>query len=326
MTIEEKGIYNGGGSQTVTDGRWGDYSAMVADPSEVGKFWYTTEYLNITSQANWRTRIASFSFAGIMSVNANATPSSVCLGESTQLEVVASGGSGTYTYSWSSIPPGFTSASPNPTAFPTEDTKYYCVVDDGTRLKTDTAFVEVNENPTAFAGNDTTMLTSTVIVNLYGEATDYLSVLWTTTGDGNFWKDTLLTSYYYPGPVDLTTGVILTLTVTPRPTCTEVASDDMTIHFVPAVGVPEAGAEAFSLFLMPNPTKGLVTMNLKGLNGFETAVSITTLQGKYVHREVIAEGQNSVSSQVDLSGFPSGIYLVQVRSQMGTIVQKLVIE
>ncbi len=326
MTIAEKGIINGGGSQTINDGRWGDYSAMVADPVDIGKFWYTQEYYTSTSQASWKTRIASFSFADIYSVNVTATPESVCFGDSTLLTAAAVGGSGSYTYSWASIPPGITSTSPNLTVSPVEDTKYYCIVDDGSQLKTDTVFVEVNENPEAFAGNDTIMLTSTAIVNLFGEASNYLTLLWTTNGDGNFWKDTILTTFYYPGPIDLTMGVGLTLTATPRPTCTEIAANEMIIHFVPAVGVPEAGAEAFSLFLMPNPTKGLVTMNLNGLNGFETALSITSMQGKYVHREVIEAGQSSVTNQVDLSGFPGGIYFVQVRSQMGTIVQKLVIE
>ena len=326
MTIAEKGIYNGGGSQTVTDGRWGDYSAMVADPVEIGKFWYTQEYYVNTSQASWRTRIASFSFADIMSVNVTATPNEICLGDSTLLEVVVSGGSGTYTYSWASIPPGLTSNLQSLWATPTEYTKYYCEVDDGSQTKTDTAFVPVNTNPEVFAGDDQTLLNTVQIVNLNATASNYLSLLWTTSGDGHFWKDTVVTNYYYPGPIDLTTGVLLTLTATPRPTCTETVADEMTVHFVPAVGVPEAGVDAFRLFLMPNPSKGLVTMNLKGLGGFETAISITTIQGKYVHRDVIGSGQNSVISQIDLSGLPGGIYFVQVRNQMGTIVQKLVIE
>ncbi|NQV02801.1 MAG: hypothetical protein HQ542_09155, partial [Bacteroidia bacterium] len=37
MTIAEKGIFNGGGSQTSNTGRWGDYSAMVADPVDISK-------------------------------------------------------------------------------------------------------------------------------------------------------------------------------------------------------------------------------------------------------------------------------------------------
>ncbi|TSA30182.1 MAG: T9SS C-terminal target domain-containing protein [Bacteroidetes bacterium] len=327
MTIEERGIINGGGSQTTYDGRWGDYSAMAADPVDIGKFWYTQEYYTVTSSASWRTRIASFSFAGVMCFSVTATPEQVCFGDSTHLEAFASGGSGTYTYSWGSIPPGFTSDLQDPWAIPTEDTKYYCEVSDGDQTRTDTAFVSVNGNPIVFAGNDTTLLNTTQIINLYGEASDYLSLLWTTSGDGSFWKDYVAETYYYPGSNDIATGgVTLTLTAAPIPTCTDTISDEMNIYFVPNVEVPEMGADRFHLFLVPNPTRGSVTMNLLGLGGLETTISITTIQGKYVHREVIGTGQNSVTSQVDLSGFPSGIYLVRVQSLLGTIVQKLVVE
>jgi hypothetical protein len=60
MTLAEKGIINGSGSQTSSDGRWGDYSAMAADPAENGKFWYTQEYYAATSSTNWNTRVGSF--------------------------------------------------------------------------------------------------------------------------------------------------------------------------------------------------------------------------------------------------------------------------
>ena len=331
MTNEESGIANGGGSQTNTwsgnPSRWGDYSGMSVDPGAEATFWYTQEYYINMSSASWKTRIASFSFANIISVNVSATPDELCLGDSTQLDVEASGGSGTYTYSWASIPAGFTSNEQSPWATPTESTKYYCVVDDGSQTKTDTAYVTVNENPVVFAGNDTTYSNTVQIINCYGEASNYLSLLWTTSGDGYFWKDTVAASYYYPGANDIASGLVtLTLTATPRPTCVDTVSDEVNIHFVPNVNVTEIGAEVFSLLLMPNPTKGSLTMNLKGLNGLETTLSVTTIQGKYVHRDVIGAGQTSVTKQIDLNGFPSGIYLVQARSLIGIIVQKLVIE
>ncbi|MFC2102262.1 T9SS type A sorting domain-containing protein [Bacteroidota bacterium] len=328
MTINEAGIVNGGGSQTNTwsgsPSRWGDYSCISVDPSSPATFWYTQEYYTNMSSASWKTRIASFSFANILQVNISSTPEVVCnSGETIQLDANASGGTGNYTYLWASTPSGFTSNLQNPTANPTESTKYFCTVDDGSLTTTDTVFVPVRN---LSAGNDTTCLNTVAIVNLYGQASYYQSLLWTTAGDGHFWKDTVLTNYYYPGPTDLANGVILTLTSTPKNPCTDVMSDNMTIHFVPAVGLPEEGAESFSLTLMPNPTKGLVTMKLNGLGGFEAAISITSIQGKFVHREVIAAGQTKATSQVDLNGFPSGIYLVRVQSQLGNIVQKLVIE
>jgi hypothetical protein len=55
-------IQAGGGSQTGTLHRWGDYSAMTVDPVDDCTFWYTTEYLKTSGTWNWSTRIASFKF------------------------------------------------------------------------------------------------------------------------------------------------------------------------------------------------------------------------------------------------------------------------
>lgn len=52
----------GGGSQSHSSGRWGDYSAMVVDPVDDCTFWYTQEYYESDSSAGWQTRIASFRF------------------------------------------------------------------------------------------------------------------------------------------------------------------------------------------------------------------------------------------------------------------------
>jgi hypothetical protein len=57
-------IRAGGGSQTGTLHRWGDYSAMTVDPVDDCSFWYTTEYLKSSGSFNWSTRIASFKFPG----------------------------------------------------------------------------------------------------------------------------------------------------------------------------------------------------------------------------------------------------------------------
>jgi hypothetical protein len=52
----------GGGSQTHSASRWGDYAALQLDPTDGCTFWFTTEYLTQTSVADWHTRIGSFKF------------------------------------------------------------------------------------------------------------------------------------------------------------------------------------------------------------------------------------------------------------------------
>ncbi len=60
LTQGEGVLQEGGGSQTSTGLRWGDYSALTVDPTDDATFWYTTEYYSATSTASWRTRIGKF--------------------------------------------------------------------------------------------------------------------------------------------------------------------------------------------------------------------------------------------------------------------------
>jgi hypothetical protein len=52
----------GGGSQTGTLHRWGDYSAMSVDPVDDCTMFYTNEYLKASGSFNWSTWISSFKF------------------------------------------------------------------------------------------------------------------------------------------------------------------------------------------------------------------------------------------------------------------------
>ncbi|NOZ78758.1 MAG: hypothetical protein GXP48_06175 [Acidobacteria bacterium] len=58
----EATVVAGGGSQTSTAARWGDYSTMSVDPTDDCTFWYTQEYLASTGSAPWKTHIAAFKF------------------------------------------------------------------------------------------------------------------------------------------------------------------------------------------------------------------------------------------------------------------------
>src|SRR5512142_1340445 len=66
LSFSEGTMAAGSGVQRGTAGRWGDYSAMVVDPTDDCTFWYTTEYYTAASQASstvgWLTHVASFKF------------------------------------------------------------------------------------------------------------------------------------------------------------------------------------------------------------------------------------------------------------------------
>lgn len=83
----------------------------------------------------------------MLNVTVTATPSSICTGESSQLNAAALGGTGTYTYSWTSNPPGFTSNLQNPVVYPTVTTVYFVSVNDGVNTVTDDVTVTVSAVP-----------------------------------------------------------------------------------------------------------------------------------------------------------------------------------
>jgi hypothetical protein len=58
----EQHLFDGTGSQTGTNSRWGDYSDLTVDPVGECTFYYTNEYYDTTSSFNWRTRIGYFKF------------------------------------------------------------------------------------------------------------------------------------------------------------------------------------------------------------------------------------------------------------------------
>jgi hypothetical protein len=62
FTQGEAIMFNGTGSQTDTNGRWGDYSMTTIDPADGTTFWHVNEYYATTSSFNWHTRIGKFKF------------------------------------------------------------------------------------------------------------------------------------------------------------------------------------------------------------------------------------------------------------------------
>ncbi len=68
---------------------------------------------------------------GALAVNPVASSGEICEGDNIQFYASASGGSGDYTYTWTSDPPGYSSDEENPVLIPTIGTTYIIEVGDG---------------------------------------------------------------------------------------------------------------------------------------------------------------------------------------------------
>lgn len=73
--------------------------------------------------------------------------------------------------------------------------------------------------------------------------------------------------------------------------------------------------------IYPNPTSGLFNVQISQFeNALINNIEIYNLYGECIHKQIC----KSANQQIDLSSLSSGIYLLQIKTQLGTIVKKIV--
>ncbi|MCD4680223.1 MAG: hypothetical protein K8S00_07530 [Bacteroidales bacterium] len=165
----------------------------------------------------------------LFQANPQAIPDTICEGDIAMLQANPSGGSGVYTFSWTSNPPGFSSTQENPTASPLVSTWYILTVDDGYNTFTDSVLITVIPLPAVDAGPDATICYNNSYT-MNGVATNYSTVLWTTAGDGIFDDSTIPGATYTTGASDISNGsVVLTFIVDGIYPCGAI-TDQMTLY------------------------------------------------------------------------------------------------
>lgn len=92
-----------------------------------------------------------------VAVNLTADDEEVCLGSIVNITSTMIGGSGEFTYNWTSEPAGFSSTEPNITVTPEVTTTYICEVLDGTVTVSDQVTIQVDPLPVVNIGADTTI-------------------------------------------------------------------------------------------------------------------------------------------------------------------------
>ena len=115
---------------------------------------------------------------GPLEVSPTATPAEVCPGAQLQLSANASGGSGDYTYSWTSEPEGFVSDLPDPVVSPEVSTTYFVEVNDGITTESGQVTVVVHPLPVATA-NSNSPLCQGESISLSAGPDGMASYLWT---------------------------------------------------------------------------------------------------------------------------------------------------
>ena len=88
----------------------------------------------------------------------------ICMGETVNITSTMVGGSGTFTYTWTSDPPGFTSSEPNITVIPEVTTTYICEVFDGTITVSNQVMITVNPLPSVSLGDDSSICAGNSVI------------------------------------------------------------------------------------------------------------------------------------------------------------------
>ncbi len=133
-----------------TSGQTGNSGQLSFGPfshANPGTYVYEVEATSTNCGTVTLTQTATITIAEL-SANAG-NPTTICQGATITLggQPPATGGTGFYQYSWSSIPAGFSSTSPNPQVTPSATTTYFLTVTDNGGAS-DNASVVVTVNPT----------------------------------------------------------------------------------------------------------------------------------------------------------------------------------
>jgi gliding motility-associated-like protein len=154
--------------------------ALIEDPTTVNLSSTTVYTLTVTSEATSCSNADEVTVTisgGLLSTTPAANPSTICAGKTVQLHALASGGSGLYTYTWSSTPTGFTSSEASPAVHPDVSTVYQVTVFDGFNTVDAQVSVTVNalpatpvistDGPMTFCDGDSVILTASAATGYY---------------------------------------------------------------------------------------------------------------------------------------------------------------
>lgn len=243
-----------------------------------------------------------------------AEPEQVCLGQSTQLLVVATGGSSNYTFTWTSDPPGFNASSTDALVTPSVTTVYTVVVNDGLTSTTASVTVTVNPLPRVnitplFNSNIRETATGLIGVCVFDSVTLDAGNPGSIYSWNNGSTDQMITAQSSGISYDLQD---YSVTVTdPSTGCSNSNSLSVEFTFTDCTyGIGDKPASRI-MEVYPNPSSSGI-FNLKVGSAMKSAeVKVFSSTGILIKTEATRAFSNSGTYTLDLSGQPEGIYFLR---------------
>jgi len=287
---------------------WAKVSFPIAAGSHRFIWAYEKDDATISGQdAAWVDYIVfppfSENAAGPLALNMLATPPTVCPGNSSQLYVFATGGTGTYNYNWT---PAATLNYPgifNPIATPLETTTYNITVTSGMFSASQSVTVTVDEIPAA-----------PVVSSL----TDHLV---SSVAAGNQWYNSqgliagATSQTYYPTHTDTYYAKVINANG-----CESAASNEVAFGFTGMKPVSESG---FSVYPNPFSENLHVNYNLK-IAGTVKIILFNAIGNELAVLEYGERASGNHKVTFDGSSLSTGIYYCKIFSDSNIQVAKII--
>ncbi len=233
-------------------------------------------------------------------IDVQAEPDTICSGSLIRVEASVTGSFDSITYSWSSIPVGFTSVKPRPFAIPTVPTWYIVEIQDGDHTATDSVFVYTLPAPEVNLGVDTSYCGSEIIVLDAGDDGDIY--LW-STGD--------ITRTIEVDTVNYGFGIqTYSVQVTNLFECTSLR--EIEIDFVNCTGLYDNAEEVMEVF--PVPSSGLINIKLLNNQIQEFNIEVMDSKGTIVYNGDGFELSDANVIPLNLKHLNSGYYTLILNS------------
>ncbi|RLD68163.1 MAG: hypothetical protein DRI84_00490 [Bacteroidetes bacterium] len=326
---------------------------------------------------------------GPLSAVINVGSSPICFGDPSTLTALGTGGTGTYTYQWSSSPAGFTSTLASPVVYPTVTTVYILQLTDGVdTVNASSQFVVVDALPIITMPNDTSLCqTASITLDAGGgyaayawsdgslqqttqavganlplgitiyyvnvtntigcTAYDSIAVDVKTAPNADLGKDTSVckkgvilldagngySQYLWSTgastqtiPVDGSIGIgtyTYWVQVWSAPDCYDIDSVDVSVMDCDAIIENE---NDYKIKVYPNPSKGLITVDIKGNVKDKIELTLYNAQGQLVYNKSIDYSSSHKLIKIDIRNLAKGVYTLRLHGKQLNRVEKLIVQ
>ncbi|MCF6172025.1 MAG: GEVED domain-containing protein [Bacteroidales bacterium] len=237
----------------------------------------------------------------------------VCVGENAQLSTTVAGPSDNLSYSWYSVPEGFTAETMDVLVAPEVSTWYYVIVADTSgNTATDSVYIEAYPLPVIDLGADSSVCgVNTLVLDAGNPGSTYL------------WSTGETTQTIEISTNEVYGEMVYSVEVTNATSCTN--SGERTITWVNCTGVDELNRN-MNLSVYPNPNNGEFSLQLNALQDETVDIFVLNELGAVIYSKENISVREALTLTINLQEHAQGIYSVVVRSEKGVINKKVVVK